>query len=318
MSRKNTFLITGASGFIGSVLLRRLIKDHNKVHIVLRKESDTWRIKDLLDKVTVHSSDLSSVPELETVLKTAKPNIIYHLATCGAYSYQNNADDIIRTNFLGTRNLLQAASSIDYDLLVNTGSSSEYGTKQFAMRETDLLEPISYYAVAKSAQTLLCTHVAKQEHRPVVTLRPFSVYGPFEEPRRFVPTLMRALLFHEKINLVSPETARDYVYVEDMVDAYLKIDELKNSAGECFNIGTGVQSTIKEVVDTSVRVTKKTAILKWGKMKGRSWDTNSWVADISKAKRQLSWTPETSLEQGLALNWKWFQKNQKYYRDETK
>jgi UDP-glucose 4-epimerase len=53
-------------------------------------------------------------------------------------------------------------------------------------------------------------------------------------------------------------------------------------------------------------------------MKGRSWDTNSWVADISKAKRQLSWTPETSLEQGLALNWKWFQKNQKYYRDETK
>ena len=318
MGSKNIFLITGASGFIGSVLLRKLTEQKKKVHLILRKDSHTWRINDLLKKVTVHYSDFSDLKELTAIVQTVKPNIIYHLATNGAYSYQKDANKIIQTNVIGTWNLLQACNTIDYDLFVNTGSSSEYGLKQFAMRETDLLEPTSYYAVTKSSQTLLCAHIAKQEHKPIVTIRPFSVYGPFEEPGRFIPTLMKALLFNEKMNLVSPEIARDQIYVDDMVEAYLKIDELKSNPGEYFNIGTGVQSTIKNVVDISIKVTKRTTQFKWGKMKGRSWDTNNWVADISKAKQLLNWAPKTSLEQGLKLTWKWFKKNHQYYNNETK
>jgi nucleoside-diphosphate-sugar epimerase len=178
MATKNIFLITGASGFIGSVLLRRLVEQKQEVHLILRKESKRWRIADLLDKVTIHYSDLSKVTELIEIVKKVKPNIIYHLATNGAYSYQKDANQIIETNILGTWNLLQACNTVDYDLFVNTGSSSEYGSKQFAMRETDIVEPNSYYAVTKCAQTLLCSHIAKQEHRPIVTIRPFSVYGP--------------------------------------------------------------------------------------------------------------------------------------------
>ena len=310
---KNTFLITGASGFIGSVLLRRLIEQKQEVHLILRKESKTWRITDLLDKTKVHYSDLSNVNELIEIVKKVKPTIIYHLATNGAYSYQSDANQIIQTNILGTWNLLQACNTINYDLFINTGSSSEYGAKQFAMRETDIVEPNSYYAVTKCAQTLLCSHIAKQEHRPIVTIRPFSVYGPYEEPKRFVPTLMKALMFNEEMNLVAPETARDQIYVDDMVDAYLKIDDLKNNSGEYFNIGTGVQSTIKEVVNTAVKVTNKNTQFKWGTMEGRSWDTNNWVADISKARQLLKWTPRTNLEQGLKLTWDWFQKNHHFY-----
>lgn len=310
---KNTYLITGASGFIGSVLLRRLIEQKKEVHLILRKESKTWRIADLLDKVKVHYSDLSDVSELIEIIKQVKPTIIYHLATNGAYSYQSNANQIIQTNILGTWNLLQACNTINYDLFVNTGSSSEYGAKQFSMRETDIVEPNSYYAVTKCAQTLLCSHIAKQEHRPIVTIRPFSVYGPYEEPKRFVLTLMKALMFNEEMNLVAPETARDQIYVDDMVDAYLKIDKLKNNPGEYFNIGTGVQSTIKEMVDTAVKVTQKNAQFKWGTMEGRTWDTNNWVADISKARQLLKWTPKINLEQGLKLTWDWFQLNYKLY-----
>ena len=313
MATKNIFLITGASGFIGSVLLRRLVEQKQEVHLILRKESKRWRIADLLDKVTIHYSDLSKVTELIEIVKKVKPNIIYHLATNGAYSYQKDANQIIETNILGTWNLLQACNTVDYDLFVNTGSSSEYGSKQFAMRETDIVEPNSYYAVTKCAQTLLCSHIAKQEHRPIVTIRPFSVYGPYEEPKRFVPTLMNALMFNQEMNLVAPETARDQIYVDDMVDAYLKIDELKNNPGEYFNIGTGVQSTIKEMVDTAVKVTQKNAQFKWGTMEGRSWDTNNWVADISKARQLLKWTPKINLEQGLKLTWNWFQKNYQLY-----
>lgn len=314
---KYKFLLTGSTGFIGSVLLRKLIDQKQEVHIILRKESKTWRINDILNKANIHYSDLTDVTELTNIIQNVKPNIIYHLATNGAYSYQKDANQIIETNILGTWNLLQACNTTSYDLFVNTGSSSEYGIKQYAMRETDIVEPTSYYAVTKCAQTLLCSHVAHQEHRPIVTIRPFSVYGPYEEPKRFIPTLMNALLFNKEMNLVSPDTARDQIYVDDMIDAYLKIDELIANPGEYFNIGTGIQSTIKNVVDTALKITNRTINLKWDTMEGRSWDTNNWVADISKARLKLKWIPKISLEQGLELTWKWFQKNYKFYQDET-
>ncbi len=308
-----TYLITGSSGFIGSVLLRKLVDQKENVHIILREQSNTWRINDLLDKVTIYHSDLSNVVQLSEIVEKIHPNIIYHLATNGAYSYQKDANAIIETNILGTWNLLQACNQINYDLFVNTGSSSEYGFKSFAMRETDIVEPASYYAVTKCAQTLLCSHIAKQEKRPIVTIRPFSVYGPYEEPKRFFPTLMKSLLFKEEMNLVAPETARDQIYIDDMVDAYLKINELKNNPGEYFNIGTGVQSTIKEVIETAIKVTGCNTNFKWGSMENRNWDTNNWVADISKARQLLKWIPKTNLESGIKLTWDWFQNNHKFY-----
>ena len=305
---KKKYLITGSSGFIGSALLRKLLEQNNDVYIILRKNSKTWRINDLLKKVTVFYSNLSDVTELTQIIKKIKPNIIYHLATNGAYSYQKDADQIIHTNILGTWNLLQACNTVQYELFVNTGSSSEYGFKKFAMRETDILEPASYYAVTKCAQTLLCTHIARQEKRPIVTIRPFAVYGPFEESKRFVPTFMNALLFNKKMNLVSPIIARDFIYVDDLVDAYLKINEFKNNPGEYFNIGTGLQSTIKNFVETAMKVIGKDIKLKWGSLENRNWDTDNWVSDISKAKQLLNWIPKTNLEQGIKLTWIWFKK----------
>jgi len=314
---KKKYLITGSSGFIGSALLRKLLEQNNDVYIILRKNSKTWRINDLLKKVTVFYSNLSDVTELTQIIKKIKPNIIYHLATNGAYSYQKDADQIIHTNILGTWNLLQACNTVQYELFVNTGSSSEYGFKKFAMRETDILEPASYYAVTKCAQTLLCTHIARQEKRPIVTIRPFAVYGPFEESKRFVPTFMNALLFNKKMNLVSPIIARDFIYVDDLVDAYLKINEFKNNPGEYFNIGTGLQSTIKNFVETAMKVIGKDIKLKWGSLENRNWDTDNWVSDISKAKQLLNWIPKTNLEQGIKLTWIWFKKNQQFYENKT-
>jgi len=311
--KKQRFLITGSSGFIGSVLLRTLLRKGAKVDIILRKESKTWRIEDLLSQVNVYYSDLSSLSNLKKIIKKSKPKIIYHLATHGAYSSQNDANQIIQTNILGTWNLLQACNEINYKLFVNTGSSSEYGFKEFAMRETDLVEPASYYAVTKCAQTLLCSHIAKQEKKPIVTLRPFSVYGPFEEPNRLVSTLMTSLLRDKKMNLVSPTIARDYIYVDDMVSAFLKVNSLAQNSGEYFNIGTGMQTTIKEIVRKSSQISGKDGRFVWGGLSNRKWDANIWVGDISKAKKLLGWQPKYSLEAGLSKTWEWFGKNQHKY-----
>lgn len=313
--KNNKFLITGSTGFIGSVLLRTLLERGEKVDIILRKQSKTWRIKDLLSNVTIYYSDLSSLEDLQKIVKKSQPTIIHHLATNGAYSNQDNANKIIKTNILGTWNLLQAANEVDYDLFVNTGSSSEYGFKEYAMRETDLVEPASYYAVTKCAQTLLCSHIARQEKKPIVTLRPFSVYGPYEEPNRLVSTLMVSLLQNKRMKLVSPTIARDYIYVGDIVSAYLKINQLQKNAGEYFNIGTGVQTTIKEIVEKAKKVSQKEGNFLWGSMEKRKWDTDVWVGDISKAKRLLNWKPKFSLEEGLKETWDWFNKNKSNYRN---
>ena len=151
MHKKRIYLITGAGGFIGACLMRRLVENNENVHILLKKATNAWRIQDIIHKVSVHISDLSDLQGLRKIMDDIKPDIIYHLATCGAYSYQNIPDAIINTNILGTWNLLKATSQINYELFVNTGSSSEYGFKKFSMKETDLLEPASYYAVTKSS-----------------------------------------------------------------------------------------------------------------------------------------------------------------------
>ena len=307
------FLITGATGFIGSMLLRKLISINKDVEIILNENSNTWRINDILKNIKIHYSDLSNLEQLKGTIDKVKPSIIYHLATHGAYSYQKDANLIIKTNILGTWNLLQACNETDYELFINTGSSSEYGRKDFAMRENDALEPESYYAVSKCAQTLLCSNVAKQENKPIVILRPFSVYGPYEEPKRFIPTLLKSLFLKEEISLVSPEISRDQIFIDDIIEAYLKIEEMKKYKGECFNIGTGVQSSIKEVVETAIKVTKVKIKLNWDSMEPRSWDTKNWVADISKARQLLYWTPKISLEEGIFLTWKWFLNNNKFY-----
>lgn len=313
MSHKRRYLITGATGFIGSCLLRRLIDSGETVSIIIRKDAKLWRIKDILSRVDCHISDLSSSDELKNILKIAKPDIIYHLATYGAYSYQKEPDKIITTNILGTWNLLKAASSIEYELFVNTGSSSEYGFKDLPMKETDLLEPASYYAVTKCSQTLLSFHIARDEKKPIVTIRPFSVYGPYEEPARFIPAIMKSLYCKEPIKLVSPETVRDYIYIDDLTNAYLSVDQLKKFPGETFNIGTGVQTSIKDVLKIAVKATGRTTDFQWGAMKPRMWDTTNWVADVSKAKKLLDWYPKIDLQNGLSLTWKWFKDNASFY-----
>jgi nucleoside-diphosphate-sugar epimerase len=313
MHKKRVYLITGAGGFVGACLMRKLIENDENVHILLKKETDTWRIQDIIHKANVHISDLADLKGVKKIIESIKPDIIYHLATCGAYPYQNAPDAIINTNILGTWNLLKATSRINYELFVNTGSSSEYGFKKLPMKETDSLEPASYYAVTKSSQTLLCSYIARQERKPIVTLRPFSVYGPYEEQTRFVPVLLRSLYLNEKMNLVSPKIVRDYIYIDDMVNAYLLVDKLKNFPGEIFNIGTGMQSTIKDAVDMAMRVTGKTISCAWRGMQNRNWDTDNWVADISKAKRLLGWKSKIGLKTGLGLFWKWLKSNRRFY-----
>lgn len=301
-----TVFITGAGGFVGANLTRKLCSLGLNVHIIVKPESNLWRLEDIKNKITIHKGNLLNKKTLSTLLPKIKPNIIYHLAAHGAYSLQNNAEEIIRVNILGTTNLLDATKNIDYDSLVITGTSSEYGFKKDPMKEDDILEPTSFYAASKASTTLLAQVFAREYKKPINILRPFSVYGPYEEETRFIPTIINALHQGKDISLTSGTQRRDFIYIDDVIDAYLLFLSKKFPEGEVFNLGTGKEYTNGEIVKMLFKVTGIKTNIKKGKYPKRKWDSSHWVADISKSKRQLKWKPKVALEEGLKKTYKWW------------
>jgi len=313
MAKKDTFLITGAAGFVGSCLAERLVKQGEEVHAFVKPETNLWRLENIKKKLNLVKGDLTQQDFVSRAVKQIKPTVIYHLATHGAYSTQDNAERIIATNVFGTWNLLNACADINYKIFVSTGSSSEYGFKTSPMKEMDLLEPNSYYAVAKSAQTLLCQHVARSQKKPIVIFRLFSVYGYYEEASRLIPTLVTRCLDKKDLEMVSPETARDFIFVEDVIEAYLNIERLRRLSGEIINIGTGLQSKLKDIVQQVLQLTQAKVQVKWGSMPPRIWDTNVWVADMTRAKMVLGWKAKHSLKEGLTKTVEWIKINRNLY-----
>ncbi|MGO9241390.1 MAG: NAD-dependent epimerase/dehydratase family protein [Bryobacteraceae bacterium] len=303
------FFITGATGFVGAALARRLAALGCEVHALVRPGALKWRLAGVEDRIRFHTGDLTDAAALRGMVNAIEPSVIYHLAVHGAYPHQTDADQVILTNVFGTWNLLKACAEVDYRLFVNTGSSSEYGAKQFAMRETDLPEPSSYYAVAKCAQTLVCAHTARAEQRPICTFRLFSAYGPYEAPTRLIPTLVTRCLRGEELDMVTPDTARDFIYVDDVVDAFLQIGQLSLQRGETFNIGTGTQSTMRDVVRAVMEAAGSRAKVNWGRLPRRPWDSETWVADPSKARQILRWHAATGLGEGIRRTVEWCQEN---------
>lgn len=301
-----TFLVTGAAGFVGANLCRRLIGAGCTVHGLVRPGSDLWRLRDLDGAVPLHPVDITSAAAVAEVVDRTRPLVVYHLATHGAYPFQKDMGRIVLSNVSGMVHVAQACADAGVELLVNTGSSSEYGRKPHPMGESDALAPESYYAVSKCAQTMLGQTLPRQMGLPVVTLRLFSVYGPFEEPSRLVPTVVLRAMRGEALEMASPHTARDFVHVDDVVEAYLRLEALVAHAGEVINIGTGVQTRLADLVDTLSSVAGRPVEARWEALAARPWDTSTWVADIQKADRLLRWRPQVDLRQGLAHCWEWF------------
>lgn len=306
--------ITGSTGFIGANLTRKCLESGSEVYILSRSTSDRWRIRDILKEVNECEADLSDYERLETALQEIRPDIVYHTAVYGGDSSQKDFRKIVDSNLFGTVNLINACKKVDLELLVNTGSSSEYGVKTVPMREDDLLEPVNDYGVLKSAATLYCQAIAKKKELPITTLRLFSPYGSYEGPTRLVSSTILACLRGERPQISSRSFVRDFVLINDVLDAYLKAVATQCADCQIFNIGSGEQHSVGEVVDTIIRLTgnKIKPVIeippKWQN------EPAVWQADISKARKHLGWSPKYDLVRGLAADIEWFRNNMTLYR----
>jgi len=296
-------LVTGAAGFIGAGAVRRLLDRGFAVEAVVHPHSDRWRLRGL--PFPIHALDLTDAAAVRRLFREVRPDYVLHLAAHGTYHWQEDARAILETNVLASYHVFQAAVGASVRLLVNAGSSSEYGYRDQPMREADRIEPNSVYSVAKAAQTHLCRLVSAQTGCPMVTFRLFSVYGPWEEPRRLVPTAIRRARAGETLDMVGPDTARDFVYVEDVLDALTDFARIADGRGEIFNLGSGTQTTMRDFVGALETALETRTEVRWSTLPPRRWDALRWQADVSKARLLLGWAPRHDLVAGLAATARW-------------
>ena len=302
--------VTGAAGFVGANLTRRLLSDGHEVHLLVRPDHAMWRLDDIRDDVRMHEADLGDRERVDEAIRDIKPDWVFHLAAHGAYSWQTDLSEIVRTNILGTVNVAEAAAKAGVETLVNTGSSSEYGYKDHAPSENEVAEPNSHYAVTKATATMFCRFMAQKSGIRMPTLRLYSVYGPYEEPRRLVPSLLVKALQSRLPPLANPNTARDYVFIADVIDAYLLAASTAiTDPGAVFNVGTGIQTTLHDIVGVTRQMLGVTESPSWGSLPDRTWDTTIWRADPTRINTELGWRPRYDVRAGLAETVEWFRSN---------
>jgi dolichol-phosphate mannosyltransferase len=286
---------------------------------LLRPEGDRWRLEDLEDELEVLPVDLQSRDEVIECVERVAPEVIFHLAAYGAYSWQTDLDTMLAVNVRATDALLEGARRVGARV-IQSGSSSEYGFSSRPTSELDPVEPNSHYAVTKVAATHLCRLAHIQHETPALTLRLYSVYGPWEEPGRLLPTLVDHALEGTYPPLVSPETARDFVWAADVCEAFVRAAAPETAAdGRVLNIASGRQTTIGTLVDETRRTFEIALEPSWGTMAQRAWDSQTWVGDPTAAAEAIGWQASTSLASGLQQMGEWMvadpERRRRYGRD---
>ena len=271
-------LITGGSGFIGSALKIELIKRGYNVVALPRQ---------LLFKPKL----------LEKFVIEASPDLIFHLAAFGNKYFQKDENQIFETNIIGTFNLLNATKQLKFTAFINTGSSYEYGVKDKPMSEVDFLDTDTFYGVTKASATMLCRAFAKKYNKPIVTVRPFSVYGPNDDEEKFIPTVIRCATLNQNLKLASG--VHDWIFIDDYINGVFKVvKNIRKIQGRVVNIGTGKQITNKKVVQVIEKVFGKKIKIERS-VPIRNYDTNiSWVAD-NKLLKSLGWKNKYDLTKGI-------------------
>jgi nucleoside-diphosphate-sugar epimerase len=306
-------LITGAGGFLAANLAHALVTAGAEVHALVRPTTRLWRLSGALSHLYLHRLSLTHPTRLAETIRQVQPQIIFHLAASGVHHRTATERSILLSNVFGAFNLLQALEPTAWEKLVITGGSSEYGQKPALLQESDVLQPVTFYGATKAAATLLFQQYARSRSRPVVILRPFSIYGPWEAPTRLVPRAILAALLGLELPLTAPGYRRDYVYVEDVVQACLLAAQKDLPPGEILNIGTGAQTSNEALVELVEQLSGRPIRILPGAFPARSSDTDFWAADIAKARRILGWTAAHSLPQGLQRTIEWFRSHLDFY-----
>ena len=214
-------VVTGANGFIGANLVRALLQTEVDVTCTVRPGADLWRIADIRKDVRIVTHDLGYGISDAMKREVGKADIVYHLAAAGVNQAFSDSASIVRANVAGTLELLEAAVDWGVERFIYCGSCFEYGSGN-SLSENDIPNPMNQYAASKSAAWIFSRAFGAQHGLQVVSLRPFTAYGPFEGSFRLVPQTISKALQGSPIALTLGEQERDFVYVDDFFLSSIK------------------------------------------------------------------------------------------------
>jgi len=324
--RNKKVLITGSEGFIGSHLVERCVKEGAKVRaFVLYNSFNQWGWLDtlpkkILDKIEVVTGDVRDSNCVREACQGV--DVIFHLAALIGipYSYRA-AESYVTTNINGTLNILEAAKALGTKRIIHTSTSEVYGTAQYApIDELHPVNPQSPYAATKSAADSLAISYYRSFGLPVSVLRPFNTFGPRQSARAVIPTIISQIAAgHKTIQLGNVDSTRDLNFVGNTVDAFIKLAETDKGCGEVFNTGSGVEVSIKEVVDLIQKVMNVKVKIKTDpkRIRPAKSEVERLICDSTKFAQLTGWKPKVSLEEGLGLTVGWISKNINHYKTDT-
>jgi len=306
-------IITGAAGFIGSHVTRRLLKENNRVLGIddFQDFYPKW-IKEKNIALLLRHKNFEFIPEninsLDLDLLIKNYDCILHFAAQAGVrsSWGENFSIYTRNNIETTQKLLESAKKNKLQKFIYASSSSVYGNcPELPMKENSPLHPHSPYGVTKLAAENLCTLYHRNYGVPAVSLRFFTVYGPGQRPDMAFHRFFTAASQGKKITVYGDGTqTRDFTYIDDIVEANFSALH-SGKPGEIYNLGGGNNIILKEIFPVIEKICqKKISIDHIEKQHG---DVNHTLADITKAEKDLNFFPQISLEEGLTEEWKWLQ-----------
>jgi len=295
-------LITGISGFIGNHLARRFLKKGFDVAGLYIDENELIRLNDISDKLSLKKIDITNIDELNTIFNQYKFESIFHLAAEGVQINSVAKARSLNTNINGTINLALAALEHKTSKFIYIGSGFEYGASDSPIISKSPLNPINFYAATKSATWILLNNLFLDDQLPLITVRPFNIYGIYENLNRLVPYVVSQALKNESLKLTHGNQIRDFLYVEDMVNALVNIQTGNILSGSIFNLGGGKDNafSVKQLVFKVLDQLKRDhSLAEFGTITRVRKEPQYYVADITETGKKLNWKPMISLDEGI-------------------
>ncbi len=300
-------LVTGAEGFIGSHLVKRLLQEGAAVHALVKKGSSLWRLQECLSRLTLLEADIADPASLQSSIPPLKPQFVFHLAALVDVSRSwELIAPLVQANLMGTINLLSAVRGEWLEAFIQTGSSEEYGDAPSPIAESQRESPISPYSFSKAAATHFCQMAARTFDLPVTVARLFPVYGPFQEGAMFIPSAIRELVTNREFSMSPGEQEREFTYVDDVVEAYLRLAHCPGARGEVINVGSGIPHKVKEVIDLIHACIDGDTRVEVGALPYRRGEGMQCYCDNRKLKQLTGWEPLVSLPEGLRRTVDWY------------
>ncbi|HWB65361.1 MAG TPA: GDP-mannose 4,6-dehydratase [Mycobacteriales bacterium] len=302
-------LVTGASGFIGSHLTRRLVAGGATVHALTSTVSSVYptRLLDVRDRITLHEASLVDRGALHLLAADVRPEYVFHL---GAYTHVGKSwqrvDECIQVNVQGTVNLLMALEPHGFSRFVNVGTSEIYGDVEAPFREGGPVHPISPYSVSKHAAEEFARLFGEAHGWPIVRARPFNAYGPMQSPDRVIPEIIARGLRAQPLRMTQATQTREFNYVEDLAHGLVTLALAPGIDGELFNLGNGQEVSIRDLATMLLRLLGDPVTPEFGALPERPIEIPRMCADVTKTQDRIGWIATTPLEDGLARTVDWY------------